>query len=109
MALQGYSPWFAIGAGVFLGMVPLGPLFGFAEAAAPAWVIRWRERVITRHNNQLQQRVGDWFSAWLAISGPRPWESPTARFRVRILGLALIAFWVVGGVAIALWIWACAG
>ncbi len=83
--------------------MPVGLLFGLAEVAAPGWVIRWREQVMARDNNDRRQRAGASFSRWLAISGPRPWESPTARFRVRVLGFALIAFWVAGG-AIALWL-----
>lgn len=100
LALQGHAPWFAISAGVFWGLVPAGLIFGLAEVAAPGMVIRWREGAMAR-DNALRQRAGALFSKWLAISGPRPWESSTARFRVRMLGLALTTFWVVG-VAIAL-------
>ena len=103
LALQGHPAWYAISAGAFWGLVPVGLLFGLAEVAAPGWVIRWREQVMARDNNDRRQRAGASFSRWLAISGPRPWESPTARFRVRVLGFALIAFWVAGG-AIALWL-----
>jgi hypothetical protein len=103
LALQGHPAWFAISAGVFWGLVPIGLLFGLAEAAVPGWVIRWREQVMARDDNDVRQRAGASFSRWLAISGPRPWESPTARFRVRVLGLESLAFWVIGG-AIALWL-----
>ncbi len=103
LALQGHPAWYAISAGVFWGVVPIGVLFSLAQVAVPGWVIRWREQVMALDDNDVRQRAGASFSRWLAISGPRPWESATARFRVRVLGLESIAFWVVG-VAIALWL-----
>jgi hypothetical protein len=101
-ALQGHAAWFAIVAGAFWGLVPAGLLFGLTEMATPGWVIHLREQAVAGQNVR-QQRVGAWFSRRLAISGSRPWESPTARFRVRVLGLALTASWVVAG-AVALWL-----
>jgi hypothetical protein len=103
LALQGHAAWFAISAGVFWGLVPAGLLFGLAEVANPGWVIHWREQVMARGNNARRQRAGASFSRWLAISGAQPWESATARFRVRVLGVAQTAIWVVAG-AVALWI-----
>jgi hypothetical protein len=103
LALRGRPPWFAFGAGTLLGLVPTGLLFGVTEMVASASVIRWREGMMSRDNDALRIRVGAQFSKWLAIAGPRPWESPIARLRVRLLGLALTAFWVVVAVA-ALWI-----
>jgi len=103
LALQGHSAWFAVGAGTLLGLVPTGLIFGVTEMVAPASVIRWRAGMMSRDNDALRMRVGALFSKWLAIAGPRPWEIPTARLRVRLLGLALTAFWVVVAVT-ALWI-----
>jgi hypothetical protein len=102
LALEGHPPWFSIGAGVLWGVVPFGLVFALAEAAAPGVVIRWREEVMARDVG-FRRQVGEKFSKWLAISGSRPWESPSARIRVRVLGLALLIFWLaVSGVA--LWV-----
>ena len=103
LALKGNPPWFAVGGGMLLGLVPPGLLFGVTEMVAPGFVIRRREEAMSHHDYGKRRRVADQFSKWLAIAGPRPWESPIARVRVRMLGLALTVFWVVVA-ATAIWI-----
>src|SRR5260370_15960732 len=92
LALQGNNPWIAVGAGVGWGLVPVGLLFGVLNLIAPAWVIRWSERAMVG-NVRYRKIVGAWFSRRLGVAGQRPWESHTARHRVRMLGLAHTAFW----------------
>jgi hypothetical protein len=101
LALKGYNPWIAVVTGVWWGLVPVGLLFGVLNLMAPVLVIRWRERAMVG-NVGYRKVVGDWFSRRLGAAGPRPWESQTARYRVRMLGLAQTAFWAI---ALAFLIW----
>jgi hypothetical protein len=102
LAVKGYGPYAAVMVGVWWGLLPLGLLFGIALAAAPARMIRWREGVMAQRGYQV--RLGLWFSKLLAISGPRPWESPVAQSRVRALGAVEIVFWLGVGGLLLLWL-----
>ena len=95
-----YSLVIALVGGFCWGIVPLGLGWGVAELTAPAWVIDWRERMISGAG---RRPLADSFSRWFAISGPEPWKSPTALKRVRVLGIALTIFWLAW-VVLLLWI-----
>jgi len=92
----------AIVAGMAWGAAPQGLAWGVADAIAPGWVIRWRQRLIADAGD-IRKPVGDYFSDMLAVTGDEPWTSRKARFRIRVLGVGLTAFWVVW-TALLVWV-----
>lgn len=101
LALRGYNPWIAVIGGVWCGLVPVGLLFGILNAVVPGHIIRWRERAIAGQTGY-QKSVGQWFSKWMAIAGPRPWENRVARDRVRILGICQVLVSLLVGAGLLL-------
>jgi hypothetical protein len=101
LALRGYNPWIAVISGVWCGLVPVGLLFGILNAVVPGRIIRWRESAIAGQTGY-QKSAGQWFSRWMAIAGPRPWENRTARERVRILGICQVFVSLLVGAALLL-------
>ena len=101
LALSGYDPWIAVIGGVWWGLAPVALVFGVMNALVPARVIRWREAAM-EGNAGYRKKIGDRFSRWTATTGPRPWESPVARNRIRTLGICQVVFWLVVGAVILL-------
>ena len=101
LVLSGYNAWIAVIGGVWWGLAPVTLVFGVMNAVVPARVIRWRETAMVG-NTGYRKMIGDRFSKWTAITGPRPWESSVAQDRVRALGICQLAFWLVVGVVILL-------
>lgn len=101
LALSGYNPWIAVIGGVWWGLAPVALVFGVINALVPARVIRWREAAM-EGNTSYQKKIGDRFSRWTAITGPRPWENPVARSRIRMFGICQVVFWLVVGAVILL-------
>jgi hypothetical protein len=101
LALRGYNPWVAVIGGVWWGLVPVGLLFGILNAAAPGRIIRWRKSA-TAGQTGYQKLGGQWFSKWMAIAGPQPWENHIARDRVRILGICQVLVSLLVGAALLL-------
>lgn len=102
-ALNGYRPLVAAIAGVWWGLMPLVVFFGGVSAAAPAWMIRWREDSM-QHLSKLpmQAEIGRWFSKQLATNGPQPWDSAIAQSRVRVFGMVEVGVWLAVGVTLLL-------
>ena len=84
-----------------MGLVPVGLLLGVLNAVVPARVIRWRDGAMVG-NSGYRNMVGDWFSKWMAIEGPRPWESSIARDRVRMLGVCQVVILLLVGALLLL-------
>jgi len=101
LALRGYNPWIAVIGGVWWGVVPVGLLFGILNAVVPGHIIRWRESAMAGQTGY-RKSVGQWFSKWMAIAGPRPWEDRMARDRVRILGICQVLVFLLVGIALLL-------
>ncbi len=79
-----------------------GLAWGLAEVIAPGRVIRWRQRLISGHQDW-RYPVGQYFSKKFDVLGPEPWKNPIARRRIRLLGLFLTATGI-GLAAILVWI-----
>jgi len=92
----------AVVAGMAWGAAPQGLAWGLADAIAPGWVIRWRQRLIA-NTGDMRKPVGDYFSNLFATTGDEPWTSRQARFRIRALGVALTVFWVAW-MALVVWV-----
>jgi len=92
---QGHAPAAALGVGVLLGLLPKGVIGGLSAVMAPGWVIRRRERTIAE-NASWRRPIHGLYSQALAIEGPHPWDSSTARQRVRLYGLVRAAVCLLG-------------
>jgi len=104
-ALNGYRPLVAAIAGVWWGLMPLVLFDGGVSAAAPAWMIRWREDAMQRPGSKLpmQAEIAGWISKRFATNGPQPWDSAIARSRVRLFGMVELTVWLgVGLILLAL-------
>lgn len=56
-AFNGYRPLVAAIAGVWWGLMPLVLFDGGVSAAAPAWMIRWREDAMQRPGSKLPMQA----------------------------------------------------
>ncbi len=86
--------------GLAWGVLALGILLTVAQVVIPGMLIRWREQLMSSSKVEVNRSIGEGVSRILAISGPKPWESTSARLRVRIYGAIFLVVFIAVGVAL---------
>jgi hypothetical protein len=97
LILTGHGFITAILLGLAWGVVGFGIVLSLGQVIAPAALIRWRDEILSSTRGDVARSLGATASRVLAISGPDPWNRPSAKLRVRIYGaVSLVVFIAVG-------------
>ena len=101
LALAGHALISTMLVAIGWSIVVIGLAGGLADALAPTAMLRWRADWLAKSSNELSRVVASGASTLLDAAGDRPWENPSAAWRVRLLGIVLVC--VFAAMAVALW------
>jgi hypothetical protein len=78
-------------------------LIAACEIVAPASVMRWRWKVVGKYRGSPAD-VRDGFDRLLGTGGPDAWKDPQARPNLRLFGVGMLIFTLVGDYLLLVWV-----